>query len=626
MVHSMDSTLLFDKIRKNLDLSVAMFVFISSLFLIILSKSNRTSALPILIMFIAVIYGLLKKDSRDFEIRVKSKKSIMLLNDIMFVFLFIIYIYYNYTTQYPYDLLYFILLSLIASSILYSIFSSKNTYNWIILLKINLLTLLCVASNYYASPEVYGIDPLFHSRFCEQIISLHHLPTMNEFSAYYFYPILHIYTSELNIISSLTIQDSFFIIGILESIITSFLIYLIASMNPRNDGQVGLLSAYLYCGSSMTLPRSWIIIPNSFGIILFCLIIYLILKNSKKKVSISLIFLILFLSLVLTHPYPALILIAIMIIISSSYSIWNIVCNNHVAQKFILSPLNSLVLLCIVYLAQLVIRANNPQFIYLLSSLPRGYWWGSMPIQSIVKPLQYTMYNSLSHNIVFIFTLFAVFTWLNNRFINIKRVIIILMYLFMVSMIYISPIFNIGSIPIPVRIWQFAYIPGSVLGAYGIIYFVRTAFKRYKKSNYIIASIILLCIYFLSITSSIVSPDGGFYSDETEYRVFLTDSELAGFNHLIKCSNEAFQSDYYYNIYFKYKGYNQKTRWNMDPSIKHEDPVLLREYFLNKPSIRYQSYFPKTKNTQISQTDFEKIMEIENKNIVYKNGNVWIYS
>jgi hypothetical protein len=257
--------------------------------------------------------------------------------------------------------------------------------------------------------------------------------------------------------------------------------------------------------------------------------------------------------------------------------------------------------------------------------MSRGLWYSDTPLDMAVISLQIGTFKNISYDLSFSFFIFGFLAWLN--FTRINNIYIIMLISSLLVLLYASDLFSIGLVPLGYRVWPFLYIPFSIVVAQGIFYFMSTVVKKGKKQIYpLITMAILILIYFLSITSYLVSPDQGFYSKELGYRQFLTESEIDGLNYSLHKSNinTPIYSDDFYSTYTKYKRYDRNIL-NLDSSFHDESFIILRKYFLQKLSIRLLSNFDKTKNSEIDQRDFEKIMKISDCNIIYNNANVWVY-
>ena len=122
------------------------------------------------------------------------------------------------------------------------------------------------ATTYFAFPEVYGIDTIYHISLIQEVINSYILPDQGYLVNYSLYPIMHILSLELVTLPNVSLYFIFFSIGLIQSAVVVLFIYLLASkIGGRNDF-VPLLSTYIFSISLGYLSTSISIIPNMFGL------------------------------------------------------------------------------------------------------------------------------------------------------------------------------------------------------------------------------------------------------------------------------------------------------------------------------------------------------------------------
>lgn len=607
------------------------FIVFGIFFFILFLLQNFDVSKSILILFIilfSTIY-ILQKNKIIEDLNIAIKHSFKVINEIFFVISFIGIIWILSIYNYPYPIYYFLLISMTGISIIISIFFTyeKNLSNDLfILFKIIILGLTIRQGIFYEFPHIYGIDPIFHGRFAEKIIYSSHIPNTGEFYNYQFYPIYHLVVSITKTISSLSIRDALFIsIGSIQVIITTLFIYLIGKIVVNQ--KIGLIASFIFCNLPYVISYGFSLIPNMFGIVIFVLLLYLYIdyKNIIFSPLVYFIFILVQISLILTHLYlPFLFLLILFGIyfVNKYYGKIFLSKNKMESIKNIFPSFTMIVLFALMFIGYTIFVSISGTFWNILTELI--YEREFVNIINIVnnRNLISLIFNNVFYYLIIGFSIFGILAWLNIKRRNKKRVMIIVIFFVLYSLIIFGGVSSL--IFLPYRIWIFVYIPISLLTAQGIIYLYRSIIKKAEKKYVLIPIILISLIFFFSIASSTTNPGDGLYPEEIGYRQALTQSELSGLTYLINRSDGNFETDYYYENYVKYNGY--LIEYENMTSAANKKTILIRRYFLKNSALRELSDFPKTKKVKISRSDYEEIRDINSWNIIYDNGNAYVYN
>lgn len=606
-------------IVKNIDLflsySIVLAGIVYAAYLIL--SSNFNTIMPFIFIVFPLTYAKLRGNIQYIHFRFDLLPTHICVNEIIFLISFtasLLQLFENVHSHY-----FFLILTIMASSILISIFSQDKKMDSFILLKIIVLITIIRSSIFYSFSEIYGIDPLFHARFSEQISSSYNITKDGEFFGYSFYPIYQLILAQLKIISSLSIRDAMFIIGILQISVVAGIIYLIGL--KFTGRKAGLLASFIFCGTANVITSGITMIPNMFGIIPFALILYAIIAMKYTSSRQILLIFCLF-CLIFVHPYPPLILLIILLII---YLVRLLICSKNSTENVYIIKFSTLLLLLTTFLVNMISLGHNPYFEYSVSRMFQERYQYYIATEVLYDvPLKYLTYNNLYYYFLIGFGLFGLLSWMNIGKRDGKQTILTVTTLILFFLYFSIGLFNISFIPIPYRILSFILVFMSLFVSVGLLSFT-SALKIKKKSVSIICLIILcLSFFFFSITSHVVSPDDGLFSKELGYRQTLSSAELSSLNYLLTFSNESFDTDSYYKSYVKYKGNTELYNHLID--LDDKDTILLRNYFLDNPYLRYLSGFNQSSENKISRSYYENYKHINNWNMIYTNDKSWVYT
>ena len=292
-----------------------------------------------------------------------------------------------------------IILSIICGviTIIYYIFSENLDQSklwmgglFLIILSYTMCLSLFIIRGYYM--WCMNGDPSTHIRYVSQILTTGNVPTQ------LFYPALHIYTSQILLLSNINIVTLHKILPLFFGILYIPFIYLLSKSIFSDKNQI-ILSTIV--GS--TFVNGWYLnfIPNGLSNLYFPLLLFIILKiNSVKDVRWEILALIMVFFYPIFHLIPTLALIIFISTLSLSNSILNKMSNTKVDtdKKFGFSgfKLTLLILLLIwgitwissFYLWDYVIKN-------LYTLINEG---GSTQITSLVKNINYA--NGYGYNVI----------------------------------------------------------------------------------------------------------------------------------------------------------------------------------------------------------------------------------
>jgi hypothetical protein len=608
-------TLKYDTFIKNSDMFLAYFMLCLSLIYSFLQfLTSKPPSLAIIFFFISLLYIILSRKNvylTNMSLNISSKAKIF--NELIFIISFSILAIMYLKHSYPYPIYFYLILTISATSILISIYTLEKKYYWNPFFKIIILVTFIRASIFYQFPDIYGIDPLYHYRFCEQIISTYSIPKEGEFLSYSFYPIYHIILVQIKSILFISLRNAMFLMGMVQIFIVSLFIYLIGKKFD-DIRTLGLLSIFIFCSCANVVFSGIALIPNTFSLIIYIVLFYMAVCV-KNTPSLKIILIICLCTLILTHPYPPLFFIFAIIVFNLSRKIYKLKykCSN---ENIVPLGIGILLTCLVLFISNLVILTHNPLF----SNTILNFFIHKEHIidPSLEYPISYTnlIYSDLSHNIILGIALFGVFFWINPKNSTEQKFSLALLAFSSISVLFLINLLNLTFIPIPDRIWPFAYIPISIVASQGIKKLGELIVKKTGKYSATLIIAIILLTFFVSITSPKISPDISLNANSLAYREALTSSETDSWKYAIHNSDQSISTDLYYQLYAIYKGYNNAgSVYNQNTSTKKTDLILSREYSQKNSYLRYllgKNYY------------YLNDAETNVLNKIYDNGDSWV--
>lgn len=178
--------------------------------------------------------------------------------------------------------------------------SEGEQIDYLALAEIFGLGLLLRASAFYQFTSLFAGDPNLHARWIEQLAALGHVSTF--MAGYQSFPLMHIFGAMAMDITGLVVKDTLFIIGICD-IVSLIFIFLIIKHFFKN--KIGMLSLLLLMVSTFHITYDIFNIPQTFGIALLNILIYLLFCNKGESIKKGILYrafaIIILIAIVLTH-------------------------------------------------------------------------------------------------------------------------------------------------------------------------------------------------------------------------------------------------------------------------------------------------------------------------------------
>ena len=264
-------------------------------------------------LLLCILIYFFIKNSKVIHTKISPYSTIIgKINDIIFIFLYILSIFSLYYHSNPFErpIIFFIFFICMMGSVLLQILFGDNKY-FSILLKIIFLELFYTLTQALLFKSLMSMDSYDHLSITNTIIKNGHIDPFTQAYGYFF----HFLHAEIQLISGLDYNYSNLIFFLSATVICVVLtIFLIGRelMTP----QVGLLASFILISSTYFIIFSINLIPNSYSAIYLLFALYFLLRideSQNNNIYMSLlVFFIIFTSL--THLLVNLILVIILTI------------------------------------------------------------------------------------------------------------------------------------------------------------------------------------------------------------------------------------------------------------------------------------------------------------------------
>lgn len=531
--------------KKNLLTIDGAFSFFGCLFGISMTLlnlkyvSNDLFLLSPLIAITCVIYLRFRENilSNKLEFSSPLNNNVLKVISIFYwCFITLALISYSQSPIYHRSLLFFVFISiciaLIGVLIVYSNLSKKiNVLN--IYIKVTLVSLILSASAFFVSPYPVGSDPWAHLEYINNFLKCGSLAVSGStyrVGEYYLnYPVSHLFAIAISLITDLSTRVSFYMIGTTLILSTIFTYLLVKEIS--NNSNIALFSLLLLSVADCHIHWTVQVIAMSFGLALYSIIIYLLIKISSINMSAShrpiyLSLLIIFTFLVIwTHT------------ISSFITLITILClyiMSVVDQKMFFQKtyekLGSFTL-CAIVTVTLIYHWMDQSYSFLNKIIPKLIH----SLSSEAAFLDIDFYSNVTGRyelllITFGFLIYTFFGIIGSLFSlsEFNYVSKKIKLLFTVSILYIFryifPVFGLRNI-IPDRWPSFIYVIFVLfiaIGFFKIVFSIKSQKRR-------IASIfiILFATSFFMVTDGETNIDSPIYGENVIQRLVWTDSEMS---------------------------------------------------------------------------------------------------
>lgn len=573
--------------------------------------SNDLFLLSPLIAITCTIYlrfrSTILSNSLEFSTPLNSNK-LKIINIFYWCFITITLISYIKSPVYHRSPLFFICISicvaLIGVLIVYSNRSVKiDIFN--IYIKIILASVILSASAFFVSSYPIGSDPWAHLEYLKNYLQFNSL-TVNgatpQVGKYYLnYPISHLFSTTVSLITNLSERLSFYMIGITLILSTIFTYLFVKEMG--NNSNIALFSLLLISFADCHIHWTDQVIAMSFGLAIYSIIIYLIIKcfsidystnisTNNGSTYLSLLLLFIFL-LIWTHTISAFITLITIICLYIMFLINRKILNQKSQESSVIFAL----LICMI--VTLLYHWTDPNYAFfdkilirLINSLSSEASFLDMTSHSnvvesyemLLLPFGFLIYTFFG----IIGSLFTLSKF--HYFTTQTKLLFTVVILYLIR--YTFPIFGLRNV-IPDRWPAFIYVIFVLfitIGFFKIVFSVKH--QRYQMAS---VFIILFVSSFFMVTNGETNIDSPIYGEEGIERLIWTDSEMSLFIHINELYDNVIVADgqtvsrpfetYIHRNKHKLLIYPLNNQGEINWDIIQNNVIIWRNTSLNRPLV-----------------------------------------
>ena len=518
--------------------------------------------------------------------------------------------------------LYFLVISFVVTLIAIQILLSKNHSTNIILIEIMFVSLCLRANNVYSVPGLLGSDGWLHQAIMEVWINKGYI-TPNVFTvgqgytSYAGFPVMHLLVISLKLIGIVNFRDSLFLSVGGANIISLLFIFLLG--RKIIDEKIGLLTSLLLSINPINISGGTVLIPNSLGVSIFTIILYLIFTSRSSFRNI--VFYIFIITLSSTHTLSNFVILIAITGIYSTHSLYGkLIRNNQKHQNISLHAIVFFGILSISKWSYSPYIPSVPFFDIMMQVFSNALKHNIKFVGNIVRRQSNSTFNRLWFIVNLSFLVYGSLVWIKRKNRTHNKIAIIISTGLLAGS-FILPVFNITSF-IPGRWTPFIFISGTLPIAQGIYSFSGSCRGKYKSTLLLVA--IIFTISMLSINSSLVNNNSPFFN-ETIWTGF-NEKELTAAETASKLYEGEIASDWDY-VHLILRAQNERTNVTyIDPLIDERGIIMTRRQILNHPELIYYKQW-RSSETPIEETikNLSKFEQTTNYNLVYTNTEVNSY-
>lgn len=615
---------MLNKIKEN----ISVFIAITGVILGIISMSfyRISPTIQLLSVGFALFFScflflvLFRRNIGEFAHKSNTKEKRIL--DIVFLVLFnVSIIILHYSTDRP--LVFFILFSLCAGIVALSIYLSDTRIDYFFqFIKVVFLSFNIKYSIYMSAGYIPGVDPYLHAKMNELLAHAGTTSVLIDKELYF--PMMHIQTAIMQVVTQLTIKDSTNFSIIVPYIFATSFIYLVG--RSLFGDKVGLLAMLIVNISDFHIY--WGVAPQttSYGVTLFYFSMYLLYKviNSPSRKIWTLLSLFLILTLLFSHAVSSFILMVSIFSLALGSWLYNILYKNEKTFYHGLFLITAIAL--IQHWSMTIYKAGTSFFDQIVSNL---YFYvvgyadflnrpeSATKLLGVLPSFTERLADSLGLSLLLFFAILGILIVLmpKHRCHVVFNYFIVLLFLFGITFAF--PLFGLKNI-IPTRWFAFEYFFVSIFAAFSILKISYSFDKILLKKAFVLLFISTMA--FFMATNSISNLDSPLWLRESTVSTVYTPAEIQGASTMHLYSDEIFSDSRYGHSVINIRlGDSLST----EPSFQQSKIFLWRNYMLERPIMKYASLEGYDRKVQSSVIyGYKTLKELEQMDKIYDNGEI----
>ncbi len=402
----------------------------------------------------------------------------------------------------------------------------NNFQTFIMIGKMLLLSLVLRGSAYYISPYPVGQDPWTHAEYIKQFLYFAHVEIRPDFMEYYLhYPLMHLYGVITGVICNISVKDSMFVIGAILALSSIFVYFIVKCLT--NNMNIALFAVLLVNFADFHIQWSIEVIAMTFGIALYTIVLYLVIKNWKRQDKVYQALLLLYIFLIIwTHTvttYIALVSLFALAIGGITYPIIYSETNGrkNLLNKFIIA----------FFLILLFLKWTDPAYPFLEGTL-RGLkssitaeaeFLGRVGVKFAAEKQIGQVLNIVGFILYIAFGVFGCLCCLSKIHADKAKVSLVVMISVLFFVFFAFPLMGIRNI-LPYRWPAFIYITLVLFAAIGLLKMV--GMLQNQRSRLVILFLLLFCASFFMTTNFVTNMDSPIYQEGSSRKSVVLESEM----------------------------------------------------------------------------------------------------
>jgi len=316
-----------DDVDMSLAALGAILAILLTVYLDVVMRSSIYTAVGVTLFLACVSYLLLRRKRPVFiGAQVEATPRIYLLTNILFFALltYSIAAFHLRPDLYVRPLGYFVATSAMAAILAVEILflPPRKSATCVALLKIIIVGLSLVWSQLLIYPSLVGVDPWWHQMLTMKILEVGHIPP--GYHQYSDLPAMHLVVGTTSLITGLDYKmAAMFSVSLFQVVCGTLFVFLLGKL--IHGTKAGLLSGLLLGTGNWAIWSGYWTIPNSMGVVLIPVIIYLLFKLRQEKpklgIGLSVLFIIV---LALTHTISTVMLVTVLFVIWLAFELYRV--------------------------------------------------------------------------------------------------------------------------------------------------------------------------------------------------------------------------------------------------------------------------------------------------------------
>jgi len=430
-------------------------------------------------------------------------------------------------------------------------------------------------------------------------------------------PAMNIIVCIYGLITSITSYKEclFLSIGIFE--ISSLLFVFLISKKLLDSPELSLFATLLIGMSNWYIVWGFFLVPQSLGLSIFPLIVFLIL-HKKKSIYYTFLWMFIYIFLILSHTVSPFITAIMIVFFFIGELLYYKPLRGHITSEAksigSIIPLFSLVSLITYWM--FFSNFFTERVISFRANILRvgGRIMTLYPYKNYI----HYEYDNLGIYILYYLAILSCLCWLNERKRKYPKFIIMTGAGGLICILYGLWIFNLQTL-LPERWFPFVFILLAALSAEGLELLTKNVKQKYRP---ILVSLLIFFFTFFMITSGDANVDSPIIGKEDVVRYYYLESEVQAVNTINEFFRGTIYSDSNFNDYFRWVLKRNMIVANfseLETSFKSFSVLIIRKYIYERP-IRLSQEGP---YSRVNPTLGKRLGKI---NIIYSNHEVTTYA